>query len=330
LTEGRLLKPLPERDWRLYSKAQVEEVRLFDLLLTDLTSTVPEPARTGAGRPPVPLSDQAWVAVKKAHTGYSSRRNQGHVLDAQQDGLLEAAPRYNATSDFLNAEGTAELLRGLVRASALPLAGIEEDFAVDSTGFACGTYGSYRDFRYGEVRRREWVKLHAAVGVRFNIVTDALVTPNKGKGTGDTTNMETLALGTAESFTIRDWTADGAYSSKKNHHLVKQLGGQALIPFAEEDKTPSTAKGAGSYANAPGLPGSSKTWRKAYAYFLLHQEEFYSRYHKRSNVEATFGAMKQTLGERLKSKKPLAQQNEVLCKVVAWNIRCVVRARRPG
>ncbi|HEX2066187.1 MAG TPA: transposase, partial [Candidatus Thermoplasmatota archaeon] len=75
-----------------------------------------------------------------------------------------------------------------------------------------------------------------------------------------------------------------------------------------------------------GHPGSARTWRKAYHYFALHQEEFYARYHKRSNVEATFGAIKQTLGERLKSKNPTAQRNEVLCKVIAWNIRCVVRA----
>jgi hypothetical protein len=131
--------------------------------------------------------------------------------------------------------------------------------------------------------------------------------------------------GTAKAFMLNEVSADAAYSTKANHYAVRALGGEALIPFKGGRNTPGAKRGGGG-ANAPGMPGSAKLWRRAHAYFTLHEEEFYARYHKRSNVETTFGAIKQTLGERLKSKKLLAQQNEVLCKVVAWNIRCVVRA----
>ncbi|MFO1535380.1 MAG: transposase, partial [Thermoplasmatota archaeon] len=168
-----------------------------------------------------------------------------------------------------------------------------------------------------EQKHREWVKLHACVGVRSKIITDPIVTPGKGKGTGDKSNFATLVEGTGEGFQVKEVSADGAYATKQNHHAVKLLGGEALIPFHEGFEL-----GHRSYAGGP----AAKTWRKAFHYFALHQDEFWGRYHKRSNVESTFSGIKRTLGEGLVSKKPLAQQNEVLCKVIAWNIRCVVRA----
>jgi hypothetical protein len=300
-----------KRDWRAYTFAQVQEVGLFDSLLVDLVEALREPRLKRRGRPTIPLPTLAFCAVKKAHTGYSSRRNHGHILDAEQEGFIETAPGYNAANAFLNSPTAAGHLRRLVQLSAVPLAGIEESFAVDSTGFACGTYGSYRDFRYGEVRKRSWVKLHACVGVRFNIVADALATPMHGAGTGDVSNFAPLLDNVAKAFHVGEVSADKAYSSRANHDAAAGVGAQAFIPF----KRDATGKRFGSFA-----------WVKAYHYFCLYQEAFYARYHKRSNVEATFGALKQTLGENLKSKTPVAQRNEVLCKVIAWNLRCVVRA----
>lgn len=47
-------------------------------------------------------------------------------------------------------------------------------------------------------------------------------------------------------------------------------------------------------------------------------------YYKRSNVESTFGAIKQKFGENLKSKKPVSQKNELLCKILAYNITVLI------
>ncbi|HUR25961.1 MAG TPA: transposase [Candidatus Thermoplasmatota archaeon] len=331
MTEGVLLKPLPERDWRTYTQGVIESERLFDNLLADLVAPfAPDPsAPKPRGRPAIPLNELVWVAVKKAQTGRSARRNHANVLDAEQEGLLAHAPRYNAAMEFLNRDDAEGILRSLVRASALPLAGIEQDFAVDSTGFTTGTFGTYKQQRYGQRKtdwRRDWVRLHACVGVRFCIVTDAKVTATVGAGTGDLSNFLPLVEATAENFKVHEVSADAAYSSKANLHAVKLLGGEALIPFRGGNNTPGGHPHSGAYQSDPAHPGSAKTWRKAHAYFTLHEEEFLARYHKRSNVEATFGAIKQTLGERLKAKNPQAQRNEVLCKVIAWNIRCVVRA----
>lgn len=61
-----------------------------------------------------------------------------------------------------------------------------------------------------------------------------------------------------------------------------------------------------------------------YHYFVLNHDEFLEHYHKRSNVEATNAAIKCKFGETLKSKNPTAQVNELLAKIVAYNLTVVV------
>jgi len=44
-------------------------------------------------------------------------------------------------------------------------------------------------------------------------------------------------------------------------------------------------------------------------------------YHKRSNVESTFSAIKRVFGDFVRSKNKTAQVNEVLLKILCNNIR---------
>lgn len=66
-------------------------------------------------------------------------------------------------------------------------------------------------------------------------------------------------------------------------------------------------------------------WRKMFHYFQMNQEEFLTHYHKRSNVESTFTAIKKKFGETLKSKNRIAQENELLCKFIAYNLTGLYR-----
>jgi len=47
-------------------------------------------------------------------------------------------------------------------------------------------------------------------------------------------------------------------------------------------------------------------------------------YHKRSNIESTFSAMKRKFGDCIRSKTATAQKNEALLKVLCHNITCVI------
>jgi transposase len=51
-----------------------------------------------------------------------------------------------------------------------------------------------------------------------------------------------------------------------------------------------------------------------------------ARYHKRSNVESTFSMIKAKFRDHVRSKSDTAVVNEVLCKILAHNICCVIIA----
>lgn len=69
----------------------------------------------------------------------------------------------------------------------------------------------------------------------------------------------------------------------------------------------------------------SYAWRRMFHYFAYNKEEFLQHYHKRSNVETTFSAIKKKLGETLKSKNKTAQKNELMCKLIAYNITVLIQ-----
>jgi hypothetical protein len=58
----------------------------------------------------------------------------------------------------------------------------------------------------------------------------------------------------------------------------------------------------------------------------LLRDEFLEHYHQRSNAESTFSAIKRKLGGAVRSKTSVAQKNEVLCKVLAYNLTVLVHA----
>jgi hypothetical protein len=76
--------------------------------------------------------------------------------------------------------------------------------------------------------------------------------------------------------------------------------------------------------NAFGSARGSSMWKKMYHYFQLNRDEFLKHYHKRSNIESTNAAIKRKFGETLKSKNRIAQENELLAKIIAYNLTVVI------
>jgi len=58
-------------------------------------------------------------------------------------------------------------------------------------------------------------------------------------------------------------------------------------------------------------------------YYTFGRPEFNPHHHKRSNVETAFSMIKAKFGAAVRAKTPLAQVNEVLCKILCHNI-CVL------
>ena len=298
-----------------YTEGQTKEMRLLDALLRDLVSTVPDiPRLPGvAGAPAIPLSEGIYCAILKVYSGLSGRRAYGVYQNVADRGLLGKVPSYMVSSRFLNRPDVTPILYRLLTLSALPLAGLEEGGAVapDSTGVQTTSFGGWREEKHGEKRQKKWLKTHAMVGLRTHVIIQARVLDEYS---ADVTQFDPLLRGTIEAgFRPSEIDADKGYLSRDNYRLASDLGLEAYIPF----KSNSLSRSRG---NSP----SPSAWRKAFYLFQAHREEFDRNYHKRSNVESAFSALKRKFGENIRSRTPVAQVNEVLCKLIAYNLTVVV------
>lgn len=297
------------QDWPAYNTAQVNERDQFYRLLSELCEGVRQPVQ-GRGRPRLPLSDVVFSLVAKVYSTVSGRRFMSDLRAAESKGLVAKVPHYNSAFRYLDRPDVTDLLKGLIESSALPLSAVEHDFAVDSTGFTSSVYDRWFDHKWGKVRKApRWAKAHMICGVKTNIVTGVEVTPTE---TADAPFLMQLVNTTAKGFTMREVSGDKAYSSRRNLHAVAAVGAEPYIPFK------ARTNGIGNKYDS--------LWHRMWSYYQYRRSEFLAHYHKRSNAETTVAMIKQKFGTRIRSKLPVAQVNEVLCKVLAHNICVLVRS----
>ena len=301
------VNPTPRRaysqDWPSYNAAQTSEKDTLQILLADLCSVIPQPPHVN-GRPPLPLSDMVFASALKVYSGFSARRFNCDVGEARERGHIGTTPYFNSVLRYIQSPDLTPIIIDLIEQSAAPLATVETDFAVDATGFSTCRFARWFDHKWGkEMAKRQWVKAHAVVGVKTNIVTAIKITASN---VNDTTAMPELLDTTSERFTVAEISADKAYLSEKNLRHAERMGTKPFIPF----KSNNTGKG-------------SPMWRRLHAQFVLQEEYFKAHYHKRSNVETTFMMVKTKFGDSVNAKSDTGQVNEVLLKFLCHNI-CVL------
>jgi transposase len=294
------------QDWTAYNTAQTNEKSTFQVLLHDLCKSIPEAQPTG-GRPRFPTDDAIFAACFKVFTTVSGRRCISDLCDAQKKGYIRSVPHFNSIFKVFEQPETTAILTELVAQSAAPLKSLESTFAVDSSGFSGCRFDRWYDEKWGDARSiRSWVKAHAVVGVKTNVITAIEVTDKNG---GDCPHLQPLMNATLKRFTIKDFTADMAYLSEDNLSAIVASGANPLIPFKSN--------------SAPTRPG---IWNKMFHYFNLKREEFMAKYHQRSNIESTFSMLKRKFGDSIRSKTDLAMKNEVLAKALCHNLCCVIQS----
>ncbi len=297
------------QEWPAYNQAQTHEQERFVALLRDLCNGIQQPEYS-FGRPRLPLADVVFGLVFKSYTTFSDRRFTSALKEAQTDGLISKAGHYNSAFRYLENPELTQLLKTLIEQSASPLRAIETDFAVDSSGFSTTPYSRWFDHKYGKERSKQtWVKTHLMCGVTTHVVTSVEATPFES---ADTTQLPALVNQTAKTFSINEVSADKAYSDRRNLHAVQAQGGVAYIPF----KVNSTGMG-DNHHRFDGL------WNRMWHFYNFNRDAFLTHYHKRSNVETVFSMIKGKFGSSVRAKTPIAQVNEVLCKVLCHNI-CVL------
>jgi transposase len=152
------------------------------------------------------------------------------------------------------------------------------------------------------------VKAHAQVVTVTNVITAIEVTESN---VGDAPMLVPLLESTvAAGFDVREVSADKAYLSNEILTAIEKVGAVPYVPLK---------------SNSRGT-GGSDAWRRLWHTFEARNDEFLACYHKRSNVESTFSAVKRKFGASVRAKTPAAQTNEVLLKALCFNLTCVVQA----
>ena len=300
-----------QQSWAAYNDAQTQERDLFMRLFRELCAGIPQPPQ-GRGRPRHNVADMVFGCGLKVYRGNSARRFIGDIKDAHARGLVAKVPHFNSVLDYLNDETITPALMEMVRLTALPLKAVEQDFAIDSTGFSSTQLvGQWKGAKYGEKQLRvehDWLKVHAMTGVRTNIVVAVEI---GAANSGDAPRFRPLLEATTEDFNVRNVLGDKAYSSYANMDFAAEKDVTPFIMFRDNATTTNTR---------------CENWDKLLHMLRFHRREFMKAYHKRSNVEATFSAIKRVFGDFVRSKNKTAQVNEILLKIICHNLRQVIFA----
>ncbi len=252
------------------------------------------------------MRDQVFSVAFKVYSTVSTRRFTCDLEDAAK-GMIRKAPHYNSVCNALEDPALTPILKGLIVESSKPLAAVETDFAVDSSGFSTCRFVRWFDMKYGKtMEEREWVKVHIACGVKTNVVTAVEIAD---KNAHDAPMLPPLVKQTGKAFAIREVSADAAYMSTENLQTVIDAGGTPYMAFKE---------------NATG--GIGGVFAKAFHYYNAFRDDFLQHYHKRSNVESTFSMMKAKFGDAIRSKSDTAMVNEALCKILCHNLCCLIQS----
>lgn len=279
---------------------------MFYRLLDELLNIVPTRKYT-FGRPRKSFRDMIFSCMIKIYSNTSSRRTISELELAKKAGYIEETCHFNTLLNYFEDTGISIILLYLISVSSLPLKHVEESFAVDSTGFGISRYDRWLNIRtQKDSKKKRWKKCHAICGVKTNIITAVRITEGKAN---DSPQFDPLLKDTANYFTIREVSADKAYSSKENLELVNQLGAMPYIPF----KKNVTGKSRGSFL-----------WAKLFEEFTKNYLEFAEHYHKRSNIESCFAMILSRFTKHLRCKTDHSQHNEILCKILAHNLVVLV------
>jgi len=298
------------QNWPLYNLSQTKEKMMFLKILNDAVDYLNIPYEYQFGRPHIGLDDAIKCCCIKVFNNFSSRRTIGELHLAYALGYIRKIVHFNTINKYMNDSAITPYLHRLYKLLALPLVNIENNFAIDATGFSLPHKVKWKEIRLNGLWRhaKDYKKLHIINGVKTNIITSAKVSIGKHH---DSPYFESLVKDTSINFRIKEISADTGYLSRRNCKIAEEVGAMPFI--LPKENTSSLAKGVSA-------------WNKMIRLWYDNTELFAQHYHKRSNVESTFSMIKRKFLGYVRSKTDVAQTNELLCKIVCHNIAVLVNS----
>ena len=290
------------QDWRVYYQACRTEKLMFFRIIKDAVDYLVMENRYSHGRPAAFFSDIIKSICIKSYHNLSTWRLESELKLCKSMGIINHVYKKSCISKYMNSKDVAEVLHELYKIIAQPLIPIETQYAADATGIA-NAYKSKKwvDVRLDKQEHRQYNKLHILSGTLTNVIISAKITEGMKH---ESPIFKDLMIG-VDRFKVKEISADAGYLSRKNCELIQDAG---AVPYIMPRKNVTAySKGSGT-----AWQHMIRTWKK-------HQMLFASHYHRRSNVESTFGMVKRKWGDFCRCKLPVTQENEILARIICHN-----------
>jgi len=171
--------------------------------------------------------------------------------------------------------------------------------AIDGTGFSLNHRSRYFCTIAGE--RKEFLQFNACAELKNKLITAVKI---RRKKRHENTDVNCLMRKSAKQLKINYFLADKAYDSEKNHELAERYGAKLIAPLRRN-----------------GIPV-----RRTLGFHRkqLRREFPKEIYKNRVIIEGVFSALKRRFGELIYAKKFVSEKNELLCRVLAYNLGIIV------
>ncbi len=172
-----------------------------------------------------------------------------------------------------------------------------QEAAIDGTSFSLNTASSYYETISG--KRKEFMQFNSCIELRHKLITAVKI---RRKRRNENIDFKPLVRKTSKQLSINLYLADKAYDSEKNHEVCEKHGARFIAPLRE----------------------SKRGW-KIKGFHRRQMKQFPDEiYKKRLGIESGFSALKRKYGDIVYAKRFVSQKNELLCRVLAYNIEKVV------
>jgi hypothetical protein len=151
-------KTYPQK-WSAYNKSQTCEKSEFQKLLASLCKGVGKPTLPMKTKPRIAFEDILFACVFKVFSTVSARRFTVDLEDARSKGFINAPIHYNTLLRYFEYEELAPHLKMMVEESSLPLAALEKNFAVDTSGLSTSQGFTWLHAKFTEPRLIEKKRL---------------------------------------------------------------------------------------------------------------------------------------------------------------------------
>ena len=174
--------------------------------------------------------------------------------------------------------------------------------AIDGTGFSLNFRSPYFTKIAGE--RNRFLQCVAAFDTQRKLITAAKI---RRKKRHENIDAPYLMKQSAKQLKIDYFVADKAFDCEKNHELAESYGAKFIAPLKGNGKIPI---------------------RRTRGYHRKQLKRNFPReiYNKRASAENGYSVIKRRYGDVAYSKKFVAQKNEILFRIIAYNIEKVINS----